>query len=563
MQQLLGRISIRRKFVLGFTLALLWMVAFGGFATSRLAAVEYQSATLRDHTLPSLVGLSGIGQAAERLRSVQELLVIAVAEQRRTALIAEHAAQVKRVRAAIAGYLPIVSGADEQRLAGVLSETWSAYEKMSDRLVEMTGQVQPDIQTSLLNGRMLQAMNRFRDALAAAIDVATRAGGDAADQGEATDRAARQWIGAAIGLSMVMCVCGGWLMISGVARPITALSATMRRLAEHDTDTAVGGLERRDEIGAMAASVDLFKRGIIEADRVAEARAAEQRQKENHTNALEALVQRFEQQVGALVGHLAGAAGALQGTARGLSDTVGEASRETATVVHAAEQARSNVQAVAEAAETLAAAIAEIGRQGAESEQIATQAVSDVRRTDTVVQDLAAGARKIDEVLRLIGDIAGRTNLLALNATIEAARAGEAGKGFAVVAAEVKGLAGQTARATEEIANQVRQIQDATQQTVAAVQGIGQVVERVGSIAASIADAVAAHRAATAEIAHNVHQAAAGTAAVSARIEHVSRGAAASGASASQVLAAASDLAAQADTLASEMNDFTTRFRAA
>jgi methyl-accepting chemotaxis protein len=396
----------------------------------RLNAVERAAAELRDGALQATVALSRIGQAAERLRSVQELLVTAAAEERRNALMADHETRARDVQTAIDLYRPTVTMGEEQGLADKLVATWAAYAKLSGQLVAMTGQVQPDIQTGLLNGRMLMAMNQFRDALRAAIDVGMATGRQAADRGEALGRAARRWILAALGVSLAMCLCGGWLMIGGLAQPIAAMSAAMRRLAQHDTGAVVVGLGRGDEIGMMADSVEQFRRGIIEADRVAAERAAEQTAKARHAGALETLVHGFEQQIGALAGHLAGAASTLQITARSMSQSVGEASRETASVAEAAEQARANVQAVANATDTLASAIAEIGRQGTESARIAGQAVADVQRTDRVVQALAAAARKIDEVLKLIGEIAGQTNLLALNATIEAARAGEAGKGL-------------------------------------------------------------------------------------------------------------------------------------
>jgi methyl-accepting chemotaxis protein len=561
--QLFDRISIRNKFIAGFALALAWTLGLGGFAVDRLGAVEHAAAELRDNALQSTVALSRISQAAERLRSVQQLLVIAVAEQRRNALMSQQDEQGKRVQEAIDLYLPTAHGTDEQHLADAVVSTWAAYGKLTVQLVAMTGQVQPDIQMSLLNGRMLQAMNQFRDALSAAIDFAMQAGREAAAHGEALGSAARVWIFGALGLSLLMCILGGWLMIAGIARPITAISTAMRRLAQHDTAAPISGLHRRDEIGAMAASVEQFKLGIIEADRVGAERSGEQAAKERRASEMETLVHGFEQHIGLLAGHITGAANTLETTARSLSRTVGEASSETATVAATAEQARANVQAVADAADILTDAIAEIGRQGAESSEIASQAVADVRRTDRVVQALAAGAGKIDEVLKLISAVAGKTNLLALNATIEAARAGDAGKGFAVVASEVKELAGQTAKATEEIAGQVRQIQDATNETVAAVQGIGAVVERVGAIASSIAAAVEAQRGAAAEIARNVQQAASGTRDVSTSIEQVSRTAMASGTSADAVLTAASDLAAQADSLSSEMGQFAARFRAA
>jgi methyl-accepting chemotaxis protein len=427
----------------------------------------------------------------------------------------------------------------------------------------MTGQVQPGIQTGLLNGRMLQAMNKLRDSLRTAIDFEMQAGREAADAGESLSTASRQSILAAVALSLVFCVAGGWLMTVSIAQPITAMTGLMRRLAQRDTLINVIGIGRRDEIGTMADAVEQFRCGIIEADRVSTERAAERAAAVKRTGDLETLVGAFEQQVTQLAAHLASAADTLQTTARSMTRTLGEATRGTASVAVVAGHARGNVQAVADAADALASAIAHIGDQGNESARIAREAVADVHRTDNIVQALAASARKIDEVLKLISDIAAKTNLLALNATIEAARAGDAGKGFAVVASEVKGLASQTAKATEEIAAQVRQIQDATAETVAAVQGIGTVVERIGSIAATIAAAVDQQSAATAEIARNVQQAASGTREVSEGIEQISHTATQTGASADEVLTAASDLAGRADALSEEMNRFGAQFRVA
>ncbi len=559
----LNAISVRNKFIAGFALAFIWTLALGGFAAERLNVVENAAAALRDGALQATVALSHLGQAAERLRSVQQVLVTTMAEERRNALIADHAAQLRDVQAATDLYTPTAADPEELDLASKLVAAWAAYAKLSGQLIAMTGQVQPEIQTGLLNGRMLQSMNQFRDALHAAIDLNMQRGRQDAARGEALGRATRRWILIALGASLALSLCGGWMMIATVATPIVAMSAAMRRLAAHETGTAIPGLGRGDEIGVMAGSVDEFRRGIIAADQVAGERVAEQAEKATRTETLETLVRGFEQQVGDLAGRLATAAGSLQHTAQSMSRTVDGATHEAAAVAVAAEQTRANIETVSDAIKDLAAAIADVGRQGAESAAIAAQAIADVQRTNSTVQALAAAASKIDAVLKLIGDIAGKTNLLALNATIEAARAGEAGKGFAVVASEVKSLAGQTAKATDEIAAQVRQMQDATKETVAAVQAIGTVIADVGAISGRIAGAVEEQSIVTAEIAQNVQQAATGTRGLSNGIQQVSRTSTETRAAANQVLAASSELTGQADVLSREMRRFGERFRAA
>jgi len=276
----------------------------------------------------------------------------------------------------------------------------------------------------------------------------------------------------------------------------------------------------------------------------------------------ESLAERFDRHVRGTVESVSAAAGQLRSTAQALAATAEETGRQSTTVAAAAEQATSSVETAAAAAQELASSIAEIGRQVEGSTRVASRAVADAERTNGTVAGLTDAAEKISHVVSLIQEIAEQTNLLALNATIEAARAGEAGKGFAVVASEVKNLAGQTARATEEIQAQVQSMQSVTRDAVGAIQGIGRTIAEINEITTTIAAAVEEQNAATAEIARAVEQAALGTRQVGGSIGEVTAAAGLTGAAAGDVLGAAGSLLDQSRTLAGEVDGFLAAIKA-
>ena len=277
---------------------------------------------------------------------------------------------------------------------------------------------------------------------------------------------------------------------------------------------------------------------------------------------LDVLMKGFEQKVGELVSPIAAATSQLQSTAGAMSGIADKTSQQTSAVAAAAEEASANVQTVAAAAEELSSSVMEISSQVAMSSSIASTAVAEAQRTNKIVEVLADSADKIGAIIQLISSIAGQTNLLALNATIEAARAGEAGKGFAVVASEVKSLATQTAKATDDIGQQVGAIQTATKEAVTAIQGIGKIIGEISDTSSAIAGGVAAQGEATREIARNVQEAAAGTREVTVNVTNISRGAEETGTAASEVLGAAGALSKQTERLSNEVKEFLANVKA-
>ena len=350
----------------------------------------------------------------------------------------------------------------------------------------------------------------------------------------------------------------------GVVNPIRKIVEGLQELAKGNLDLTIYGVERKDEIGTIAETMQVFKDNMIRTKEMErEAEEAERRAEAEQKRAMNTLADNFEQSVGSIVAVVSSAATELEAAAQTLNASLEETNAQASTVAAAANQASANVETVATACEELAASVREIGSQVSQSSRVSERAVENANQTQVTAEGLVAATQKIGEVVNLIQEIAAQTNLLALNATIEAARAGEAGKGFAVVASEVKNLASQTARATEGITVQIGEVQEGTQRTVGAIKDIAAVIGESRQIAATIASAVEQQDAATQEIARNVQQASAGTQEVSGAIVQVSQAASEGGSAASQVLSSAQELSRSATQLRAEMESFVARVRAA
>jgi len=425
----------------------------------------------------------------------------------------------------------------------------------SEEIMAVAARMKADCEPQLISAQ--KELVRFTDSL---IASATQRGGKATDDAHRTFTV--MLVGSLLGLLLGV-VLTFWIVRSGVTAPLSALGNVMEKLAGGHLEQEIPGTGRKDEVGEMARTVQVFKDNAIRVKAMEqEQESAKLRAEAERKQAMLSMADTFEAAVMGLVKGVSAQASEMQATAESMSAGARQTSAQAATVAAAAQQATTNVQTVASAAEELSASISEISRQVAEAAKVSTTASEETIRTNVMVEGLAEAADKIGQVVSLINDIASQTNLLALNATIEAARAGDAGKGFAVVAGEVKNLANQTARATEEISSQVATVQEETRRAVGAIRGIATVIEQVRQISSGIASAVEEQGAATQEIARNVQQAAQGTQEVSVNVEGITSTASDTGSAATEVSAASGDLAKNSENLRLEVTRFLDSVRA-
>ncbi|MDV2983800.1 UNVERIFIED_CONTAM: methyl-accepting chemotaxis protein [Methylobacteriaceae bacterium AG10] len=480
---------------------------------------------------------------------------------------------VERIRAAKAAG---VSGlAEPIRIAlipDVLRDLQNGVAAYADLATALAGATQFEGGTRSIDKGVLshvaveqQRVNKqFEEAAAASVTNAQRFTNAARENMVATIASA-DMIGRTVGGAIILVLIGSAVFSAlAIGRPIRRLATCVSALATGDATAEVPATKRSDELGTMAAAVQVFKDKLLrtqalEAETVQARLAAEEQRKAGMRQMADA----FEAAVGGIIGQVSSAATELQVTAQQMTATASETATQSTTVAAAAEEAASNVGTVATAAEELGTSVQEIGRQVQGSAALAQRAMDEANQTAHLVQELNGAVARIGDVVGLISNIASQTNLLALNATIEAARAGDTGRGFAVVASEVKELAGQTARATDEIADQIGKVQAATGDAVTAIGGITGQIREINAVAATIAAAVEQQGAATQEIVRNVAQASAGTGEVTANIAGVARASENTGAAAAQVLASSSELANQSERLTAEVDRFLGTIRAA
>ena len=555
---MLNRQSLGTKVTAGFVVLLVIILGLGLTTLNRIGAMQARNQDIAVNSLPGIGKIAQLSAGLEECRVYEARLALAKDAERPQAIeeLREKVAAVEHLRAE---YEPeIDKGTQDETLIHEFDENWTRHRASVQAAMDAPANLR-----ELFDEAHKTVFVAAADAVSHDVLYNISIGRTAGEAATATYQSTRITIMVvlAFGIIIAMTLCR--LSFSLLARPLARLTETTRRLSGGDQTAIIEGTERHDEIGAMAAALAVFKENMLVASRMTQEQETGRATQEKRVQRLTSLMSGFEQDAGALVGHISSAATELEATSQALAGNASRTDEQAGSAGQAATEANTSVQTVAAAAEELSASIGEITRQVAQSAKVSQDAVSEARRTDTIVRALAEGANKIGQVVELITTIAGQTNLLALNATIEAARAGDAGKGFAVVASEVKELAAQTARATEEISRRIADIQGSTTEAVTAIKSIAGTIEQVSEIATTIAAAVEQQGAATGEIARNVQRTAEATHTVTANITGVTQMAGETGLASSQVLNAAGELSRQAEQLARQVKTFLQDARAA
>ncbi|MBV8167539.1 MAG: MCP four helix bundle domain-containing protein [Alphaproteobacteria bacterium] len=555
-------IALKILAALGLMTVLAIVIAAGSIRElDRLNAVTQKLAKEDAHSLYLAISSN------EKMTRTQQLayqLILANDAAEIAAVEPGLAKEIADLKATVAGLRPIMEGTNKAALYREAAGGLDRYFAQLDKIIALA-RANDDRAAQAGMRELVPVFEHTDDTLTKLAERQTEDLATAADGAQARFDIVVRTMTIVVLLGIAIALAASLLIIRlQVTRPLKSMTATMASLAGGQLEVMIEGVARRDEIGAMARSVEVFKQNALEVKRLeSEQAVSSERSEADRRNFLRGLAAGFESSVKEVVEGVVDAAAEMNATATELADAVRQTLQRTTAAEGGARDAASNVNLVANASDELRDSIDGIARQTDDSRRIAREASAQAEQTSTLITKLEEASQRIGGVVELIGKIAGQTNLLALNATIEAARAGEAGKGFAVVASEVKNLANQTARATDDIANQVGEAQTAARETTAALSAISGTIQRIESISSGIAGAVDEQSASTREIGRSAGEAAQGTSTVSENLSVISDAAKAATGGVERVLKAAEGLTRQATNLREEADRFLGELRAA
>ena len=529
----------------------------------QLRVVDQTAAALRRTLLPAVEAAEQLARAAEQARSSQTMLLLDQPEIRQRLAMADFDTQTASVKTAIAELTVLVPSIDTEHRLQSIKGDWQRYNELSRQFMDLVATLTLSDASRLMAIDMADTMAALRRDTTGLITTIVEASAIQAQDGEAAGERTRQMILSGALAALLVVIITGFVLSRRLVQPILQMTASVEHMAKGDLDAPLASWRRRDEIGAMTAALVIFRRAMLEERRMAREQTSAALADKERVARMANLARLFEGSVDAFSAEIATAAQQLNQTALDLDRSASAVMGQTEIARTHAAEANGDTVSVARRAEELSASIGEIRLQAEESASIANAASREAQRTKGIVVALATGAQAVGEIVQLIDAIAAKTKLLALNATIEAARAGDAGLGFAVVAGEVKGLAAQTKRATEEIGAHVRRMQTATAEAVDAIQGVVQVIGRSSDISTLTANEVEQQDRVVRDIAISVGRASQGTRKVDSVIGALSEQTSGTGAAATQVLNAADELGRQVNTLKNHVGSFLTEVRAA
>ncbi|MBP2295458.1 methyl-accepting chemotaxis protein [Azospirillum rugosum] len=560
----MNSISIKAKLAAVFAAMFLLVIGLGVFAGSRLAIVNDVARDLGTNWLVGMRYASAVSIDFGKFRIAESRHILSTDEVGKTKVEKDLEERLSVIRADQAKYEPTITPGAETAVYQEVKAALAEYLAIHKELLALSRQNDGQKAAALFMGRSREAYQKVMDGLDRIITINTNGGDAAVKAGEDTYDHAKVMTGLIVALVGLLAA-GAWLLMQlSVSKPVQTMTGAMTRLADGDVGVEVPALDHKDEIGAMARAVQVFKQNLIRNRRMEqEAKEADERARAEKRQAMLDLARRFEDRVGGIVNSVGSAATELQATATQLSAAVEEVSNQCVAVAAASEQASANVQTVAAASEEMSSSIQGLSERVSLAASRSKAAADGAGLAQRELDALSTAIEQVDQIVASINAVASQTNLLALNATIEAARAGEAGKGFAVVASEVKNLANQTHTMTDQIASNLSAVKSASSRTVDAMRTIiGQVAD-IDRSTAEMAASVEQQSAATGEISRNAQQAATGTVEVSHNVSGIQRAEADTSGATSNVKTASDELARQAALLKSEVDAFLGEIRAA